>query len=175
MTDSGGNEDAEELESEEFDSNQIKDTSNCRFKEYPEDFFDFIIIDTAPTANIALMNASFAATEFIFPVDGSKMCLEGVETMLEHIKTVQFVEESQINFMILRARISRTDRIKIRETAEYCEARFPYNTAKTIIWEKRSGFSSAENGLMPISANNKSSEEAMFYKRFTQEVINNAI
>jgi type I restriction enzyme R subunit len=45
MTDSGGNEDAEELESEEFDSEQIKDTSNCRFREYPEDFFDFIIID----------------------------------------------------------------------------------------------------------------------------------
>ncbi|GLX84573.1 DEAD/DEAH box helicase [Thalassotalea loyana] len=45
MTESGGNEDAEELESEEFDSEQIKDTSNCRFREYPEDFFDFIIID----------------------------------------------------------------------------------------------------------------------------------
>jgi len=45
MTDSGGNADAEELESEEFDSDQVKDTSNCRFREYPEDFFDFIIID----------------------------------------------------------------------------------------------------------------------------------
>ncbi|MFH0264758.1 EcoAI/FtnUII family type I restriction enzme subunit R [Vibrio rumoiensis] len=45
MTDSGGNEDAEELESEEFDAEQIKDTSNCRFRDYPEDFFDFIIID----------------------------------------------------------------------------------------------------------------------------------
>ncbi|WP_299081111.1 EcoAI/FtnUII family type I restriction enzme subunit R [uncultured Paraglaciecola sp.] len=45
MTDSGGNEDAEELESEEFDPEQIKDTSNCRFRDYPEDFFDFIIID----------------------------------------------------------------------------------------------------------------------------------
>jgi type I restriction enzyme R subunit len=45
MTDSDGNENAEELESEEFDSDQIKDTSNCRFREYPEDFFDFIIID----------------------------------------------------------------------------------------------------------------------------------
>ncbi|WP_341210264.1 EcoAI/FtnUII family type I restriction enzme subunit R [Alteromonas stellipolaris] len=45
MTESGGNEYAEELESEEFDSEQIKDTSNCRFREYPEDFFDFIIID----------------------------------------------------------------------------------------------------------------------------------
>jgi type I restriction enzyme R subunit len=45
MTDSGGNEDAEELESEEFDAEQIKDTNNCRFREYPEDFFDFIIID----------------------------------------------------------------------------------------------------------------------------------
>lgn len=45
MTDSGGNEDAEELESEEFDAEQVKDTSNCRFRDYPEDFFDFIIID----------------------------------------------------------------------------------------------------------------------------------
>tara|TARA_R110002012_G_scaffold52191_1_gene134109 strand:- start:9569 stop:12139 length:2571 start_codon:yes stop_codon:yes gene_type:complete len=45
MTESGGNAEAEELESEEFDAEQIKDTSNCRFREYPEDFFDFIIID----------------------------------------------------------------------------------------------------------------------------------
>ena len=50
MTESGGNADADEfesdeLESEDFDSEQVKDTSNCRFREYPEDFFDFIIID----------------------------------------------------------------------------------------------------------------------------------
>ena len=35
----------EELESEEYDQPVITDTSQCNFRQYPEDFFDFIIID----------------------------------------------------------------------------------------------------------------------------------
>lgn len=45
MTDSGANEEAEEVENETFAAQQIKETSQCRFREYPADFFDFIIID----------------------------------------------------------------------------------------------------------------------------------
>lgn len=36
---------AEEVEDEEFEQAVITDTSNCNFRQYPEDFFDFIIID----------------------------------------------------------------------------------------------------------------------------------
>jgi type I restriction enzyme R subunit len=35
----------EELEDEDFEQAVITDTSNCNFRQYPEDFFDFIIID----------------------------------------------------------------------------------------------------------------------------------
>ena len=35
----------EELESEEYDQPVITDTSQCNFRQYPEDFFAFIIID----------------------------------------------------------------------------------------------------------------------------------
>ena len=52
MTDSasnlkGGksNDALEEIESEEYDQPVITDTSQCNFRQYPEDFFDFIIID----------------------------------------------------------------------------------------------------------------------------------
>tara|TARA_R110000737_G_scaffold352273_1_gene397583 strand:+ start:16884 stop:19457 length:2574 start_codon:yes stop_codon:yes gene_type:complete len=48
MTDSAktnGAEASEELEDEEFEQPAIADTSNCNFRQYPEDFFDFIIID----------------------------------------------------------------------------------------------------------------------------------
>jgi type I restriction enzyme R subunit len=52
MTDSANNvkggksiEELEELESEEYDQPVITDTSQCNFRQYPEDFFDFIIID----------------------------------------------------------------------------------------------------------------------------------
>ncbi|MCK5818204.1 MAG: DEAD/DEAH box helicase family protein [Psychromonas sp.] len=48
MTDSANNnapEKSEELEDEDFNQPTITDTNNCNFRQYPEDFFDFIIID----------------------------------------------------------------------------------------------------------------------------------
>ncbi|MFS1975317.1 EcoAI/FtnUII family type I restriction enzme subunit R [Vibrio splendidus] len=47
MTDSANKNsgDIEEVEDEEFEQAAITDTSNCNFRQYPEDFFDFIIID----------------------------------------------------------------------------------------------------------------------------------
>jgi type I restriction enzyme R subunit len=36
---------AEELEDEDYSLPIVTDTSNCNFRQYPEDFFDFIIID----------------------------------------------------------------------------------------------------------------------------------
>jgi type I restriction enzyme R subunit len=52
MTDSASNikagksiEALEESESEDYDQPIITDTSQCNFRQYPEDFFDFIIID----------------------------------------------------------------------------------------------------------------------------------
>jgi type I restriction enzyme R subunit len=51
MTDSAHNSgklnsiDIEEIEDEDFEQAVITDTSNCNFRQYPEDFFDFIIID----------------------------------------------------------------------------------------------------------------------------------
>ncbi len=35
----------DEIEDEEFDQAVLTDTSDCNFRQYPEDFFDFIIID----------------------------------------------------------------------------------------------------------------------------------
>jgi type I restriction enzyme R subunit len=52
MTDSASNassntsaETLDELEDEDYDLPILADTSNCNFRHYPEDFFDFIIID----------------------------------------------------------------------------------------------------------------------------------
>lgn len=49
MTDSAQNSaklnSTEELEDEDYEQAVITDTSNCNFRQYPEDFFDFIIID----------------------------------------------------------------------------------------------------------------------------------
>ncbi|HBY88703.1 MAG TPA: restriction endonuclease subunit R [Colwellia sp.] len=48
MSDSANNsktEDLVELEDEDYNQPTVTDTSNCNFRQYPEDFFDFIIID----------------------------------------------------------------------------------------------------------------------------------
>lgn len=42
---SNGAEAIEELEDEDYNQPMVTDTSNCNFRQYPEDFFDFIVID----------------------------------------------------------------------------------------------------------------------------------
>lgn len=142
------------------------------------DDYDFVIIDTAPTANIVLMNASFAANEFIFPVDGSAQAYDGVETMLQHILEVQYkryTSEGDIDFLVVPVRILRSMSTVITDLKDYCAERFPYNTAKTKIWERRAAFLSAEKKNLPLSVDNKSSEESMYYKRLADEVLANVI
>jgi chromosome partitioning protein len=137
-----------------------------------KDNYDFIIIDTNPGTSVLGLNAVMAATEFIFPTEFKEHSLDGVETLLEHIQDVKFVEEDEITFKVLPARIHKSAKRAFTYGTEYLKERWPEQTTKTIIWE-RSLFVEAEFEHNPASVTNKAHVGARYYKDLAKEVIGN--
>jgi chromosome partitioning protein len=138
------------------------------------DDFDFIIIDTAPTANVLLMNAVIAANEFIFPTEFKEHSFDGIENIIEHICEVTFSDEEEIDFLVVPTKINKSSKRALTYGREYCAERFPENTALTTIW-LREPISDAERVHKPISLFSPSHEAAMFYKKLSKEVLQNVI
>lgn len=137
--------------------------------------FDYIVIDTSPSSNVLMMNAVTAADEFIFPTDFTEHSLDGIETVLEHIQDVKFIEEDEINYLVVPSKVNKSAKKSLTYGRDYCSERFPDNTAQTYIWEKIAAFRDAELKHLPVSVAQPASEAAMYYKRLAQEVIDNAI
>jgi chromosome partitioning protein len=135
--------------------------------------YDFVFIDTAPASLVLLMNAVYASEEFIIPVDFTENGLGGAESILQHIQDVKFIEEDEINYIILPSKINKIARNSLKYGLEFCKIRFPDNTADTIIWDHPGAFRDAEYRHLPVSVAKPASEAAMFYKRFAKEIINN--
>ncbi len=139
-----------------------------------DDDFDFVIMDTPPNANVLMMNAVMAASEFVIPTEYGDKSLSGIETMLEHICEVTFVEEEEIDYMVLPTKIDRRIKSLVDDFNAYCSDRFPDNMARTYIWEK-SVFKKAENVNKPLSMHQPGDVAAMYYKNFAKEVLENVI
>jgi chromosome partitioning protein len=132
--------------------------------------YDFILIDTSPGTSVLGLNAVMAATEFIFPTEYKEHSLDGVETLLEHIEDVTFIEEDDIKFLVVPSKIAKAEKRALSYGEEYLKSRWPDNTAKTTIWA-RSLFTEAEFEHEPASVINPGHTAAGYYKKLAKEVI----
>lgn len=135
-----------------------------------KDNYDFILIDTNPGTSVLGLNAVMAATEYLFPTEFKEHSLDGVEALLEHIQDVKFIEEEDIKFMVVPSKISKIAKKSLDYGHSYLSARWPNNTASTIIWD-RSLFSEAEMEHEPASVINKGHVAARYYKALAKEVL----
>ncbi len=132
--------------------------------------YDFILIDTNPGTSVLGLNAVMAATEYIFPTEYKEHSLDGVETLLEHIQDVKFIEENEIKFLVVPSKISKTVKKALDYGTNYLTSRWPDNTAKVTIWD-RSLFTEAEMEHEPVSVVNRGHVAARYYKDLAKEVI----
>lgn len=133
--------------------------------------FDFILIDTSPGTSVLGLNAVMAASEYIFPTEYREHAFDGVETLLEHIQEVRFVEEDELKFKVLLCGVDRRERKALEFGKAYLAERWPENHAKTIIYH-RSVFGDAEQEHVPVSVLNAGHEAARYYKSLATEIIN---
>lgn len=135
--------------------------------------FDFVLIDTSPETSILSMNAVIAANEFIFPTTFTDRSFEGIDVLIEHIQDAKFIDEDEIDYLILPVGIDKRVKSTYTYGREYLAERFPYNVAQTTIWHRQSDFENAELDHVPVSVYKSSSTTAMYYKNFAKEVIDN--
>lgn len=132
--------------------------------------YDFIIIDTNPGTSVLGLNAVIAATEYIFPTEYKEHSLDGVETLLEHIQDVRFIEENEIKFTVVPCRIDKRAKKSLEYGEQYLSVRWPNNVSKTTIWDKTL-FTAAEMDHEPASVVNAGHVAAMYYRDLAREVI----
>ncbi|MBV7264345.1 AAA family ATPase [Photobacterium sp. WH24] len=133
--------------------------------------FDFILIDTSPGTSVLGVNAVMAASEFLFPTEFKEHSFDGVETLLEHIQEVMFIEEDEINFTVVPVKVDRRERKSFEYGKAYLSERWPDNHVKTTIYA-RTLFGDAEQEHVPASVLNAGHEAARYYKSLAGEILN---
>lgn len=133
--------------------------------------YDFILIDTNPGTSVLGLNAVMAATEFILPTEYKEHSLDGVETLLEHIQDVTFLDESEIKFLVVPCKVAKAETRAIAYGTAYLKSLWPDNTSSTTIYS-RTLFAEAEQEHTPASVLKPGHVAAVFYKKLAKEVIN---
>ncbi|GAL15144.1 hypothetical protein JCM19233_6162 [Vibrio astriarenae] len=133
--------------------------------------YNYILIDTNPGTSVLGLNAVMAATEYLFPTEFKEHSLDGVETLIEHICDVKFIDEDEIRFIVVPSKIAKAEKKALTYGTEYLQERWPNNHSKTVIWA-RSLFTEAEYSHEPASVINAGHVAARYYKELAKEFIN---
>lgn len=134
-----------------------------------KDTYDYVIIDTSPGTNVLGLNAVLAADSFLIPTEFKDHSLDGVATLLAHIEDVKFIDESEINFLVVPSKISKSSTDALTYGKAYLDASWPNNQAKTIIYE-RAVVVKAESAHEPVSVFAPNHVAASFYKSLALEL-----
>jgi chromosome partitioning protein len=133
--------------------------------------YNYILIDTNPGTSVLGLNAVMAATEYLFPTEFKEHSLDGVETLIEHICDVKFIDEDEIRFIVVPSKIAKAEKKALAYGTEYLQERWPNNHSKTVIWA-RSLFTEAEYSHEPASVISAGHVAARYYKELAKEFIN---
>ncbi|MBO1273582.1 ParA family protein [Shewanella sp. 4t3-1-2LB] len=136
-----------------------------------EHHYDYVLIDTNPGTSVLSLNAVTAADLYIIPTTYRDMSFDGIETFLQHVSDVRFIEEDQINYVILRTALKRASKRELEYGNSRIQAQWPNSVAKTVIWD-RSVFGEAELSRMPVSLFAPGHPAAAYYKDFAREIMN---
>lgn len=132
--------------------------------------YDYIVIDTSPTSSVLALNAVMAAEKYIIPTLFTEHSLDGIDSLLEHICSVKFIEEDEIDFVILPSKIDKRKKRSFDFGMEYLNSRWPDRLAKTIIYD-RAAFIEAELEHQPVSYYSTGNVAAVYYKDFVKELL----
>lgn len=162
------------LDKEVFTLHSSEERLNHQLKKL-DGLYDFVLIDTPPTANTLSMNAVKASTEFIFPANLSELSLDGIDSILDHIQDLNDLEMDEINFMIVPSGVPKVAKKTVEYGMNYLETKYSGHITDTTIWQKTSIFSEAERRHLPVSLVKRSDISALHFRELAQEIINNAI
>lgn len=132
--------------------------------------YDFVLIDTPPSFDIATLNGLTAADYLMVPVVPERLCIEGLGNMLKTYREVR--ENSNPNLQMLGIFIARYDgrRTLHRELESALREEWGTSAFNTIIRE-RANMQEASMRSQSVLAYQRSSDLAADYQALTQEVL----
>jgi chromosome partitioning protein len=136
--------------------------------------FDFIIIDTPPTAGVFTQAPLIASTEVIIPVDVGYFSLQGIRQLLEDVEKVRnhYNRTLQIGGILLTKFDSRT--ILSTQVEETLRRSFKEKVFKTVI-KVNVELVRAQINRKSIFAFDETSSGARDYQGLIEEVLGNVV
>lgn len=163
------------LDRQVFSLSRSEERLTYQLNKLDTDEYDFLLIDTSPTATTLSMNATMACDEFLFPTDFTGLSLDGIDSIIEHIQDLKLIEEDEINFLVVPSSVDKKSVKTVRYGEEYIAAKYPDNRTKTVIWQKPAIFNEAVLRFLPIAAISNSDISSIHYKELAQEVLDNVL
>jgi chromosome partitioning protein len=136
--------------------------------------FDFIIIDTPPTAGVFTQAPLIASTEVIIPVDVGYFSLQGIRQLLEDVEKIRnhYNRTLQIGGILLTKFDSRT--ILSKQVEETLRRSFKEKAFKTVI-KVNVDLVRAQINRKSIFAFDETSSGARDYQGLIEEVLGNVV
>ena len=132
--------------------------------------FDVILIDCPPNLGTLTANALVAADQVLIPCDLSTLSLDGVETLIETLETIQETLNPAVDLLgLVRTRVDRRNR-KMNEAIESTlEEKYGRWLLRTEIGVS-SALTKAQHVGLPAFMHDESSRGAEAYVRLAEEI-----
>lgn len=135
-----------------------------------ESVYDYILIDSPPQLGLLAINALFASTDVIVPIETSSFSLQGVDQFLSTLEMVKENNpEQKIRVMALQTIYHHHYRIS-KDILGQIQNKFQECTLKTIIRQNVKLREAVQKGC-PISIYDSQSLGAEDYKNLAEEII----
>ena len=128
--------------------------------------YDYIILDCPPTLGILAVNAIYAASTILIPVNYGRYALDGMTDLLE--STNEIKADHKYKFFILRNLLEKRN----TQTNKYVDTQLEYlqeHLFSTII-RKSESINQAQINLVPIQVFDKTSKGAQDFAMLVEEV-----
>jgi chromosome partitioning protein len=129
---------------------------------------DYILIDCAPSLDVLTINATYAATNFLIPVDCEGFALEGMAALLQ---TISEVKETDIfeDFWILLTKVDPREKIVNQQVNVYLETNGLLSKVLNTKIKKLSSFVKSTINHVPVSLTKDPAGE--YYQLLADEII----
>lgn len=131
-----------------------------------EDSYHYVLLDCPPTLGILAVNAIYAATSILIPVNYGRQALDGMSDLLEAINEIKVGQK--FNFFVLRNLFEKRN----TQTNKYIDAQLSSVSEHLLstTLRKNEAINQAQINLLPIQVSESSSKGAQDFTMLVEEL-----